>query len=486
MFSFYHHNKLRYNKGQIAPFFIVIIVTVIILALVSINIGKISFIRTDSTNAVDSGAISGGAVMANLFNVISAQNFIMYTDYWTFFTTVSISFIIALVELGVAYGAAIAGEVEAIAALALGEIAENLACAECCSAEGPAYAAVAAMGAAIASIGTAITAISLYNTTMISILTTVIAYHVASQEFYRLIRSNGREGRRNAIATAHRYAFTNAGITEKLIQGPPPLELVINALRARDFTTAFEIFLENSAYTGIDKNYPRNHYMYDWQDGQIRYHRVDTWVDIEKMDTYDLQVAVNPFPTEVALLIYIIIEGYTAVTELGIAEVEYILAESMYLSGASCLSGVCACSLSPYMDCDSCGCDACESLLSIGNTAAELGISSNSTAISTMSPLFALTTTAWASLLPGWIYRSHSDYDAYWLIICWIDDIIHDRKVRVDIRQFHQGADLTLWRTSYPVITSYCIVDFEGDGHIYPYAPYHDASIVEVDDIPGI
>jgi len=99
-----------------------------------------------------------------------------------------------------------------------------------------------------------------------------------------------------------------------------------------------------------------------------------------------------------------------------------------------------------------------------------------------------------AGLWPAWTIGSNSDWDPLdmlW-ILCWIEDIrdsddpdqSHDRLVRVDTTQQHEGADLVLWQTRYPETHSYSLVDFSGDGEIYgddgPVLK-HDASIIETD-----
>src|SRR3989338_7865986 len=99
MLTYFHKNKLRYEKGQLAPFFILILAVLIIMAMVTVNLSKVSFIKTDSSNAVDSGALAGGSVMANVFNGVASSNSAMEASYWEFYATISVSFVIALASL---------------------------------------------------------------------------------------------------------------------------------------------------------------------------------------------------------------------------------------------------------------------------------------------------------------------------------------------------------------------------------------------------
>lgn len=70
--------------------------------------------------------------------------------------------------------------------------------------------------------------------------------------------------------------------------------------------------------------------------------------------------------------------------------------------------------------------------------------------------------------------------------ICWIDDVVHNRLVKVTGTQHHEGADLGLWQTEYPDTTSFSIVNFRGFGSIFPPVPRHDASIVSTDSYGGL
>lgn len=135
-------------------------------------------------------------------------------------------------------------------------------------------------------------------------------------------------------------------------------------------------------------------------------------------------------------------------------------------------------------------CAVAESLLSSGMasnaaglTANDAGLVTNASAISIMMPLYYLMAASWVGLLPGPVtYRSSSDDDALPFIICWMDDIVHNRQVRVDTIQHHQGVELGLWQMRYPdKIQSYSIVNFTGYGKIHPPDLRFDPSIIETD-----
>ncbi|MDD2654686.1 MAG: pilus assembly protein TadG-related protein [Candidatus Omnitrophica bacterium] len=57
-------NKTKYESGQIFPFLIAIICIVIIMAMITVNLGQIALFRTDASNASDAGALAGASVMS--------------------------------------------------------------------------------------------------------------------------------------------------------------------------------------------------------------------------------------------------------------------------------------------------------------------------------------------------------------------------------------------------------------------------------------
>lgn len=454
MLRYFYKNKLKYNEGQLAPFFIAILAILIILALISINLGKVASIRTESTNAADSGALSAGTMMAVVFNQLASANAEMEKAYWTFVTSVSVSLALALAAL-------IYAHVKADAAVTSATTAMGLACPAPCVAIAPTTAAIVATGAAIWSMGRFITLIK-------GVLIAVLAFHIAQWYFYKNIRETVYNGRENAVGGGHSYAFSNSGVASRLKTGVPPDD-VTDPKQRRNYRDEFDEFLDDIEHS--------EHYAYDWEDGQEREHNVETNVSIGDVDTYDLQVAVNSFFIEEGLLIamaYFV--GPSAVTSLSTAEGCYGLAE-IYLAVA-CGCQACCTPLTP----NCCACWAAFCLLAELSLAA--GIAACETAIGLIYVLYGLWALAEAGIWPGYVVESNSAGDAWPYIICWIDNIEHDRLVRVDIDQHHEGTDLGLWETRYPHIHSYCVADFTGTGQIHPVPDedeYHDASIIETD-----
>ncbi|MFH0791214.1 MAG: pilus assembly protein TadG-related protein [Candidatus Omnitrophota bacterium] len=64
MFKKFAQHKTGYNKGQVFPFLIAIICVVIILIMITVNLGQIGVFRTDVSDAADAGALAGASVLS--------------------------------------------------------------------------------------------------------------------------------------------------------------------------------------------------------------------------------------------------------------------------------------------------------------------------------------------------------------------------------------------------------------------------------------
>lgn len=74
MFTRFSQDKSNYEKGQMFPFLIAIIVVVIILAMITVNLGQISIFRTDVSNAADAAALSGASVLSGTLLGLSLKS----------------------------------------------------------------------------------------------------------------------------------------------------------------------------------------------------------------------------------------------------------------------------------------------------------------------------------------------------------------------------------------------------------------------------
>ncbi|TAM38405.1 hypothetical protein EPN54_04280 [bacterium] len=241
MFTYFHNRKLKYNKGQLAPFFIVIMVAIVIMAMVTVNLSKVALTKTESANAADSGALAAGSIMANVFNSIAKQNAQMEFQYWTFFTSVSVSFTVAVGALAVAAATACS-----LYGACAGDVAANIAW-----------------------------------WTMLAIIIAVEAFNIAQNYTLQIIKEKiGVEGRKSAIKAGHQFVFINSGIGSKLKEGSQ-----------RD---DFKNFMNGISHLPT--------YTYSWQDGQGRAHSVTSTVNIEEVDKFDMQATLLPALSILALV----------------------------------------------------------------------------------------------------------------------------------------------------------------------------------------
>ncbi|MFA4853982.1 MAG: pilus assembly protein TadG-related protein [Candidatus Omnitrophota bacterium] len=450
MFTYFHDHKNKYNKGQLAPVYILVLVIVIIMAMVTVNLSKVAMVKTDTANSADAGALATGAIMANAFNSVAVQNNLMINAYWAAYMSVSVMFVFAFVKLTMAY-------MSASTALIGGTSAEALSfCPTSCA------AAAAALLATNLSLAAA-EILVVVSKTIMAIGISITAASIAQHYNYLLIRRMAVKGRSSSIRNGHGFVFSNSGIGSKLKAGSP----LSGVDDPRGYRDSYIDFLDS-----IGDN---EHYNYSWRDGQGRSHSVDSNVHTNKVDDFKLTVAILPSLAETALLLAsgLLIDS---------ASVELAEASGVYAFAAGELKGACPQSMCcpPTPPTAAC-CAACIALAAAAQLELPAGIAGNSAAIVSMTGAFALLVGAMAGLLPGPTITSSGEWDDIMFFDCWITDIDHDHLVRVDTTQRHQGGDLGLWKTRYPDTASYAVVDFSGRGSIFPPNPRYGSDIVAVD-----
>jgi len=439
MFNYFHKKKFASQKGQLTPLFILIIVIIVIMAMVTVNLGKVSFIKTDSSNAADAAGLSTGSAMANSFNSVTVSSARMCRDYWSFYASISISFGIALYYL-------ISAQVsEASAAVS--------ACPSPCS-------AIALNAAAIGSFGS-------FTSTMIAIGIAITAFYLKQWFNYAKIWDNAQLARKRALISGYSSAFGNSGISSKLRVGSPPPE-VTGTEEKHNYRDEFSAFIDSIGPEDLEDVEIPSSYTYSWKDGQNRLHSVKVDMGINDVETFKLQVSVLPYPAVLALLLGIAVTSVIVDGAMTTAAVDLIEACGYETTCLSCCNYPCVA-----------GCWACP----LWASTCVIAEASIGTAIGGMVALDVMVGALWLGLLPGPEVTIDDPDDALIYIVDWITDIDHDRKVTVNTTQQHQGGNLGLWQTSYPEISSYTKVDFSGNGDIGDFNPRHDASIIETDKL---
>ena len=467
MFTYFHSHKNHYNKGQVIPLFIAILVVILIMAIVTVNLSKVAFFKTETANSVDAGSLASGSVMANVFNGVAVANSGMETAYWEFLASVSVSFAIALYNL-------ITAHVEAQTAVGLATAVTPPW--EPCVGEGAIIKAIASLAVATASMTKFIIGAS-------AIMISIIAFSAAQGYTYASIRKMAAKGRLSAFMIGHQLAFANSGVGSKLKSGFPDEGLA--ALEKNNYRKTFSKWTKDNI-----KESDGEVKLYAWLDGQKRGHSFRTQLWTDPLETYDLTVTLLPLPVEVMLM--------GATIALAISSRTAMLAAQPSYDGALIILAVaCICVNIPVYGWIVCraawyavGAVPTGALIAKG-TAEIQG------AITIMWPIYGLIAAAWAGLLPGMTITDSSGGPGigFLYIICWIQDIVHNRKVNMETFQSNAdnaGTSLsTLSNTTYNYqdykglkgIASKSIVDFRGKGSIYPPKPRHDASIIVTDTI---
>lgn len=476
MFSLFHRRKLKYNKGQLTPFFIVILVVIIIMALVTVNLSKIATTRTEASNSADAAGLAAGSVMANVFNQIAQANSYQYVAYWMYYGLVSISFAIAIGQL-------IYAQVQATLAHGLASTAMGMACASPCAAKNLADQAILKLFSAVNTLD------SFARVTIRAIIIQFIAYTAGSWIYYYLIiRPIADKGREKAIEAGHGFSFSNSGTGTKL--KPGSMTSPEGGEDGNNYKDAFTDFLDS-----IDGT--RDVETYTWTDGQARGHRVVSRIDIDPIEWYDLRVMVDPTPLTLIWLALCITWAATAMGTL-------VSAMAFYTTASGLLSTACTCQQTYYI-CQACcgpyspGCCACAAAAwtcwwnacSAAITALGSGMMANTIGISEIMWIYPIVLLAWAGMLPGWIVPDDGSILPNPLVfsICWIEDVEHDRLVMAEADQYHSGANVGIWNIQYPDTHSFCEVNFRGNGKIFDGGNWdilhHDASIQRTDHLDG-
>lgn len=82
MFERFAENKLRYEKGQVFPFLIAIIAVVIILIMITVNLGQIGIFKTDVSNAADAAALAAASVLSGALLGFGLKSDMMCGDFY--------------------------------------------------------------------------------------------------------------------------------------------------------------------------------------------------------------------------------------------------------------------------------------------------------------------------------------------------------------------------------------------------------------------
>jgi hypothetical protein len=85
MFNYISAHKNTYHKGQIFPFMLAVVVVLIIMFMMTINLGQMSVYKTDTSNAADAGALAGASIITGAILGLGMVNDSMCVEAIIFF-----------------------------------------------------------------------------------------------------------------------------------------------------------------------------------------------------------------------------------------------------------------------------------------------------------------------------------------------------------------------------------------------------------------
>ena len=108
MFERFAQEKNHYQKGQVFPFLIAILCVVLVLIMITINLGQIGVFRTDTSIAADAGALAGVSVLSGTLLGLGLRSESMYGDFIVSVGLALLCILGALETLGISVIAGIA------------------------------------------------------------------------------------------------------------------------------------------------------------------------------------------------------------------------------------------------------------------------------------------------------------------------------------------------------------------------------------------
>jgi len=107
MFNRFNQNKANYESGQIFPFLIALVCVVLILVMITINLGQISVYRTDVSIAADAGALAGASTLSGTLLSLGMRSETMNGDFWATLVVPFVASLITVIGIPVAIAIAV-------------------------------------------------------------------------------------------------------------------------------------------------------------------------------------------------------------------------------------------------------------------------------------------------------------------------------------------------------------------------------------------
>lgn len=474
MFNYFHKNKFNYEKGQLAPVFIIVLVILLIMIFFTVNLGKVMLTKTGAANGSDAGAIAGGAALANTFNRIAVKNKEMLENGYEQFR---IEYLLQFVFTQVAVS-------KGTAAIAKAKAAANQAAQTACS--DPCNQALPKAKEAVQAAQLADRPVQDAAKGGLKMFWTVLGFYIGQMYAFKIIRDkvaiNGRNG---AIRVAHRYNFNNSGVGSFLKPGKPPVDMPNTDLRFNNYSDSLDKFMRRALDGPKGDPAPKEaglalvtEHVYAWQDGELRDHSVASRVEVDPVDRFKTQVTFLPFIIEAALDLESASHGFAAHALVK-------QAAKVFQGALKTLQEACMCFNMMQKGPDAATRARGKACLEKACNAAKKQIKEGTELLTKASKELEDIPDSLAIAVAGIVaQREETLSDAGMEIICYIEDMYDGFRwtIRVDCNHRHGGKDYPpLWNAQYPNVLSYAIDNFHGAGAIH-YNPRFGSDIVETDD----
>ena len=482
MLVYFSENKCQYHKGQLVPFFIAIIVVLVVAALVTVNIGKTSITKTETANACDAGALAGATAMANIFISLAEAKESMKEAWNDFHDSMINGFVGTTGLLRAIHGGTpgVSGLYEGglRGALNQGYLAGSIigstlvyfgtclimSCSYCGKGLGALLSgagtaaqeggAAYTMSKAISNLKMAkeLTA-SLYSSYQSLLVDGITPWHQGMQENYANLKDSVEQGYDSAVDISYKLAFYNSGISSKLADGGS----------GNNNKEVFSKWLDNEDAPYILGNY-------SWQDGQGRAHIVNVDVAINDIPTYTWITAGLTYSAFVNLFTRALVlcdEMKGNITD-AISELFHAIYAPIIMAITGAILGSIFCTFckeaSGIWSIVTCALYyAGVALFYAGALAAQAYIAYATgvyikNALNNHRSIRDTQQNIINGLWPSRTVRNPDNDD----FLAWLEEVPHDHLVKVRSDQSHEGKSYSLWEVVYPRVKSAATARFGG------------------------
>jgi hypothetical protein len=424
MYIYLEENTNSYHKGQLTPFFIAILTILIIGILVTVNIGKVSVIKTHNSNSADAGALAVASTCASIFDSLAMASQAMYMMYAYFLGNIERMLDEAKDDVIDSYQWAIRAEISALLGVALG------------------YTPYAGKFLHIILVLMAVIFFILAGyyfqrawVTMAATESVIETMQETQMSYYESIRENIEQAMSEAPNAGYAYGLINSGFGSMMDS-------------------------DSSEYTEYENAIDNYSSSFSFADGQGRGHSVDISVGLAQIGAWHVYKTIDDLDTildyffefdlyAIAISVMYVWAASELTQEVDMASYENVCSQGYAWHTMAC-PPLCVCVIPTAV-----------------NTYAMYVWWAVALAMATILEI---------AFLPPLIEDIRNGVQENGVItdpsgeeiLVTIQDVTHSRSLSVSSKQSHAGANLGLWTTSYPTVNASATASFSGgnvDGH---------------------